>query len=220
KRVVVYDLATLDIMHALDIPVTGVARAQYPAYLSKYADAKYQTAGSLFEPDYAALSRIQPDLIIVGGRSSARYDVLSKIAPTLDFSLDGNQLLEDMNRNVQTLANLYGKQAAGKQLMDEVHQEIEKLKAVAAQADPALLVLAINTNISGQTPGSRFGLFHDVFGIKSVLANDPSRPRGIPLKMEDISRLNPQWLFVIDRNAGTGTTTTKDGKPVIPSTTL
>lgn len=220
KRVVVYDLAALDIMHALDLPVAGVASAQYPEYLTGYADAKYQVAGSLFEPDFGALSRIQPDLIIVGGRSSTKYDILSKIAPTLDLSLNGKQLLSDMDRNIQTLSSLYGKQAAGKQLMDKVRAEVDGLKAAAAQAEPGLLVLAINTNMSGQTPGSRFGLLYDVLGIQPALAADPAHPRGISLKMDDISRINPQWLYVIDRNAGTGTTTTKDGKPVISSPEL
>ena len=61
QRVVVYDLATLDTMQTLGIPVTGVPKAQFPAYLAGYGDAKYTVAGSLFEPDYDVLSKIKPD---------------------------------------------------------------------------------------------------------------------------------------------------------------
>src|SRR5690606_18932959 len=123
QRVVVYDLAALDAMHALQLPVAGVAKAQYPDYLAAYADAKYPAAGSLFMPDYEALSRIQPDLIVVAGRSAAKYDVLAKIAPTLDLSVDGKQLLAGMERNVTTLASLWGKQAEGRQLIERVRSE-------------------------------------------------------------------------------------------------
>ncbi len=220
QRVVVYDLAALDVMQALQLPVAGVAKAQYPDYLAAYADAKYQDAGTLFIPDYEALSRIQPDLIVVAGRSAAKYEVLSKIAPTLDLSVDGKDLLAGMERNVTTLSSLWGKQAQGRELMARVRGEVDSLKAVAAQAEPGLLVLAVNRNMSAQPPGARFGLLHDVLGIKPLLAADPSKPRGVPMKMEDIARLDPAWIYVIDRNAATGTQADKDGKPVTPSRQL
>lgn len=220
QRVVVYDLAALDVMQALQLPVAGVAKAAYPDYLQAYADAKYQVAGSLFIPDYAALSRIQPDLIVVAGRSAGKFDVLSRIAPTLDLSVNGKTLLADMDRNVTTLASLYGKQAQGQQLMAKVRAEVDSLKAQAAQAQPGLLVLAVHTHMSAQPPGARFGLLHDVLGIPAAMAADPTKPRGVPVKMDDIAQLNPAWIYVIDRNAGTGSTTTKDGQPVMPSKQL
>ena len=199
QRVVVYDLASLDTMQALKLPVAGVPKAHFPAYLAGYADARYQVAGSLFEPDYEALSRI---------------------APTLDLSTSGQDLLGDMQRNVTALASLWGKQAQGAQLMQQVRSDVQATRAAAAKAAPGLLVLAVNRNMSGQTPGSRFGLLHDVLGVKPALPADPAQARGIALKMEDIARIDPEWLFVIDRNAGTGSTRDKDGKPVVPSREL
>lgn len=220
QRVVVYDLAALDAMQALQLPVTGVPKVAYPQYLSGYTDKRYQVAGTLFEPDYEALSRIQPDLIIIAGRSAAKYDTLSKLAPVLDLSVRGDALLADMERNVHTLATLWGKQEAGRQLMEKVRNEVAATRAVAEKSAPALLVLAVNNFMGGQTPGARFGLLHDVLGVPAALPADPSKPRGVPLKMEDIARIDPQWIFVIDRNAATGTSTTKDGAPVIPATEL
>lgn len=98
QRVVVYDLASLDTMQALKLPVAGVPKAHFPAYLAGYADARYQVAGSLFEPDYEALSRIRPDLIVVAGRSASKYETLSRIAPTLDLGTSGQDLLGDMQQ--------------------------------------------------------------------------------------------------------------------------
>lgn len=125
-----------------------------------------------------------------------------------------------MQRNVTALASLWGKQVQGAQLMQQVRSDVDATRAAAAKAAPGLLVLAVNRNMSGQTPGSRFGLLHDVLGIKPALPADPAQARGIALKMEDIARIDPEWLFVIDRNAGTGSTKDKDGKPVVPSREL
>jgi iron complex transport system substrate-binding protein len=197
-----------------------VPKVHFPAYLAGYADARYQVAGSLFEPDYEALSRIRPDLIVVAGRSASKYETLSRIAPTLDLSTSGKDLLGDMQRNVTALASLWGKQAQGAQLMQQVRSDVQATRAAAAKAAPGLLVLAVNKNMSAQTPGSRFGLLHDVLGIKPALPADPAQARGIALKMDDIARIDPEWLFVIDRNAGTGSTRDKDGKPVVPSREL
>ncbi len=216
RRVVAYDLASLDILQSLQLNVAGVPRAALPEYLHRYADAsKYTTAGSLFEPDFDALSSIQPDLILVGGRSAAKQETLSRIAPTLDMSTRSTHLLEDMQRNVQTIATLYGKQAQGEHLMQQVNTEITALKPITAKAGRGLLVLAINDKLSPQAPGSRFGLLHDVLGVQPALAADQVPARGQPFTMEDIARIDPDWLYVIDRNAATGSA--PGGAAMIPS---
>ncbi len=200
--------------------VDGVPGSNIPPSLEKYMAADYTKVGSLFEPDYEALSRIRPDLIVVAGRSAARYDTLSRIAPTLDLSVGARDMLGDMQRNVAALASLWGRQAEGERLMRQVRDEVEAFRAQAVQAGPGLLVLAIDTHLSAQPPGARFGLLHDVLGVPPALPPDPARPRGVPLRMEEIAKIDPQWLYVIDRNAGTGTAVTKEGKPVTPSKTL
>ncbi|WP_423935159.1 siderophore ABC transporter substrate-binding protein [Comamonas sp. 23] len=220
KRVVVYDLASLDTMQALNLPVTALAKANFPSYMQAYADARYLPAGTLFEPDFDALSHIRPDLIVVAGRSAGKYEILSKIAPTLDLSVNNQQLLADMQRNVTTLASLWGKEAQGEQLMQRVRAEVDSTRALAQQQAPGLLVLAISTMLNAQPPGARFGLLHDVLSVQPALPADASKPRGVPMKLEEIRQLNPAWLYVIDRNAGTGSTTGRDGKPVVASTEL
>ncbi|WP_240939307.1 siderophore ABC transporter substrate-binding protein [Diaphorobacter sp. HDW4A] len=205
RRVVAYDLASLDILQSLQLPVAGVPRAAFPQYLQGFGDqTRYPVAGSLFEPDFDALSRIRPDLILVGGRSAARSETLARIAPTLDMSTRGTHLLEDMGRNVQTLAALYEKQAHGEQLMKQVLGDTAALKPITAKAGRGLLVLAINDKLSPQAPGTRFGLLYDVLGVQPALAADKVPARGQPFTMEDIARIDPDWLYVIDRNAATG----------------
>lgn len=216
KRVVVYDLATLDAMQALGIPVTGVPKAQFPAYMAGYADNKYTVAGSLFAPDYEVLSQIQPDLIIVGGRSAGKYDILSKIAPTIDLSVDRSRMLTDIERNVMQLSALYGKQAQGQALVAKMQQEVGALRQLAGQAAPGLLVMAVNEKLMPMASGARFGFLFDVFGAKSAVTAKDLPVRGGPAYTFDhLAKLNPAWIYVIDRNTGTGSAA--GGGAIIPS---
>ena len=217
QRPVVYDLATLDTMQALGIPVAGVPKAQFPAYMAGYGDAKYTVAGTLFQPDYEALSNIQPDLIIVGGRSAAKQDVLSKIAPTLDFSVKPATMLQDIERNITQIADMYGKQEQGKALVARIKSEVAELNQLAAKAQPGVLLMAINERIMPQAPGARFGFLFDVFGAKSQLTAKDIPARGGPaFTFDDLAKLQPEWIYVIDRNTGVGVAA--GGGEIIPST--
>lgn len=217
ERPVVYDLATLDTMQALGIPVAGVPKAQFPAYMAGYGDAKYTVAGTLFQPDYEALSNIQPDLIIVGGRSAAKQDVLSKIAPTLDFSVKPATMLQDIERNITQIADMYGKQEQGKALVARIKSEVAELNQLAAKAQPGVLLMAINERIMPQAPGARFGFLFDVLGAKSQLTAKDIPARGGPaFTFDDLAKLQPEWIYVIDRNTGVGAAA--GGGEIIPST--
>lgn len=217
ERPVVYDLATLDTMQALGIPVAGVPKAQFPAYMAGYGDAKYTVAGTLFQPDYEALSQIKPDLIIVGGRSAAKQDVLSKIAPTLDFSVKPATMLQDIERNITQIADMYGKQEQGKALVAKIKSEVAELNQLAAKAQPGVLLMAINERIMPQAPGARFGFLFDVFGAKSQLTAKDIPARGGPaFTFDDLAKLQPEWIYVIDRNTGVGAAA--GGGEIIPST--
>lgn len=216
KRVVVYDLGSLDTMQTLGIPVTGVPKAQFPAYMAGYADAKYTVAGSLFVPDYEVLSQIKPDLIIVGGRSAAKFDILSKIAPTVDFSVNSKQMLQDIDRNVTQLAKLYGKQAQGQALVGKINQEVTELRALSGKAAPGLLLMAVNERVMPNAPGARFGFLFDVLGAKSAITAKDVPPRGTAYTFDDVVKLNPEWIYVIDRNTATGSAA--GGGDIIPST--
>lgn len=215
QRVVVYDLATLDTMQALGMAVRGVPQAQLPPYLAGYADARYTVAGSLFEPDYAALSQIRPDLIIVGGRSAAKYEALGKIAPTLDFSVRGDHLLQDMARNITQLAQLSGQPAQGQALLARLEREVGVVRHLAAQAEPGLLLMAVNERILPNAPGSRFGFLFDVLGARSALRAQDLPARGTVYDFDAVARLDPAWIYVIDRNAATGSA--PGGGVLIPS---
>src|SRR5690606_33632697 len=54
KKLVVFDLASLDNLDALGVPVAGVPSGVKPAWLQQYNDDKVTKVGTLFEPNHAA----------------------------------------------------------------------------------------------------------------------------------------------------------------------
>ncbi|WP_312519103.1 siderophore ABC transporter substrate-binding protein [Massilia sp.] len=207
KKVVVLDATTLDNLSALDVNVAGVPTMSttakpLPRHLARYNAA--QKVGTLFEPDYEKIFGLKPDLIIVGGRSQAKYAELAKIAPTLDMTVDRTKLLDSAKANVTTLGNLFGKQARAKELTGKLDASIANLKSQAANAGTGLIVLTTGGKMSAYGPGSRFGILHDSFGIKPAVGKLDTSNHGQAISFEFIQKTNPDWLFVIDRDAAIG----------------
>ncbi|CAM5771979.1 siderophore ABC transporter substrate-binding protein [Bosea minatitlanensis] len=203
-RVATFDLTALDTLDALGVPVAGVPDFTMPSYLAGYADKRYARIGSLFEPDYEALSALGPDLIIVGGRSRAKYAELSRIAPTLDLTGDAAQPYASDLVNIATLGQLFGKDREAAALVARIQASVAALRQKAMQAGKGLFLLVTGGRISAYGPGSRFGMIHDVFGVAPAMTNIKPGVHGQPISYELIRKANPDWLFVLDRDAAIG----------------
>ncbi|PVE26467.1 iron ABC transporter substrate-binding protein [Microvirga sp. KLBC 81] len=204
KKVLAFDLASLDTLNALGIEVSGVPTARFPEYLAKYGADKYEKVGTLFEPNYEAVNAAEPDLIIVGGRSSAKYGDLAKIAPTIDMTVDPKDYVGSVKRNVQLLAKIFDKQAEADSQLARLEQSVAALQQDASKAGKGLLILTTGGKMSAYGPGSRFGLLHTEFGIVPAVEGLATTNHGQAVNAEFILKTDPDWLFVIDRDAATG----------------
>ncbi|GHC64072.1 siderophore ABC transporter substrate-binding protein [Limoniibacter endophyticus] len=203
-KVLTFDLATLDTLDALGVEVAGVPGGAKPDYLAKYEDKKYEKIGTFFEPDYEAVNAAEPDLIVVAGRSSAKYDDLAKIAPTIDLTVDAKNYLASSVANVQKLGEIFGKQAEAKELVEKLEKTTADLKASAANAGTALVILTTGGKMSAYGEGSRFGVAYSDYGFKPAAKTDEKANHGQAISNEFILETNPDWLLVIDRDAAIG----------------
>lgn len=96
QKIAVFDLPTLDIVNALGksdlvvaVPKSADGPANFPAHLMGFAEDRHAPAGTLFEPDAAALKALAPDLIVVGGRSAAQFEQMAAIALARTHELGG-----------------------------------------------------------------------------------------------------------------------------------
>lgn len=205
KKVVVFDLAALDIMNALGVKAAAVPTVvHFPKYLSEYASNSVPKVGSLFEPDYEKVFGLNPDLIIVGGRSQPKFADLAKIAPTIDLTVDSKNLLGSVERNTHILATIFKKEDQAKALLTKLTTSIDALKAKAPSAGNAMVLLTTGGRISAFGPGSRFGAIHDTFGIPAADKNLQTSNHGQAVSFELIYKMNPDWIYVVDRDAAIG----------------
>lgn len=204
QKVLVFDLASIDTLDALGVEITGVPGSNVPDYLAKYRDDAYAKIGTLFEPDYEAVYAAQPDLIIVGGRSAPRFAELSRIAPTIDLSIAPDAFLEGAKRNTALLGEIFGKQDEAKTKLDELDAAIATLREKSANAGNALIIMTNGGRVTAYGIGSRFGWIHQDLGIKPAVEDVAAATHGDAVSFEFLLEVNPDWLFVIDRDAAIG----------------
>lgn len=210
KTVAVFDMTMLDNMHSLGIKANGVPSGPRPDYLNFYADEKTPVIGTLFEPDFESLAALAPDLIIVGGRSAAKYKDLSKIAPTIDMTVDLNDYFESALRQATTLGQIFGIEDVAAQRIQTVRDHLKVLHEKANASGTALMVLTVGNKMSAYGPGSRFGILHTVFGLKAAAPDLTVSTHGQSISPEFIVKTDPDWLFVIDRDTAIGTGKSSD----------
>ena len=204
QRLVVFDLSSLDTLDALGVKPLGVAGKIFPKHLEKYAGDEYVKVGTLFEPDYEALNAAKPDLIIVGGRSSAKYEELAKLAPTIDLSVTDNDYIGSSRKNAETIAKIFGKSELVQERLAKLTSSVESLAAQSKDAGKALVILTTGGKMSAYGPGSRFGTLHTDFGFVPAVEKLNTSRHGEPISFEFIAKTNPDWLFVVDRDAAIG----------------
>lgn len=205
EKVVVFDFATLDNLDRLGVKVIGVPGSiAYPEYLKKYDGADYEKVGTLFEPDYEAVNAAEPDLIIVGGRSAAKYGELAKIAPTIDLTVPAKEFISGSEANIEKLGQIFGKEAEAKAEVEKLNSELAALNEKTKGKGKGLMILTSGGKISAYGPGSRFGVLHDSFGIEPAAPDLSVGNHGQPVSSEFILETNPDWLFVLDRDAAIG----------------
>jgi len=203
-KVVVFDLASLDTLSALGVDVAGVPGGNKPPYLKQYEDERYAKVGTVFEPDFEAVAALEPDLIIVGGRSGAKKAELSKLATTINLSVNGNSYFADAKNNILTLGKIFAKTEQAESIVSRLDQAAAELRSKTATAGTGLLVLTTGGKMSTFGAGSRFGILFGDYGVRPADDNVKVGLHGQPATFEYILEKNPDWLYVIDRDAAIG----------------
>lgn len=205
KTVLVYDFGALDIVRSLGGDVAGVAQQAMPPSLKAYADtSKYANVGTLFEPDYEKVKALKPDLIIAGNRSLPKVDELKKFAPVLDVTIDNQNQMAHVYRNIRAIAAIYGVPDKGEQEIKEIDAAIADVKAKAAQKGGALFLMTNGGKLSVYGPGSRFDMLYSVFGVNPIKDKIEVSKHGQAVSFEYLLKTNPDYLLVLDRDAAIG----------------
>lgn len=206
KKVVVFDYGSLDTIDALGVgdAVAALPRQGVPSYLSQYDTDDYINAGGLKEPDFEAINEVQPDLIIISSRQADSYDQFAEIAPTIYMAVDTKDYMNSFEKNVNTLAQIFDKEDVAKEKLEAIETSIEEVKGKTTDDKKGLIVLSNAGELSAYGVGSRFGIIHDVLGVVPVDEGIKVSTHGDTITSEYILEKNPDYLFVVDRDAVVG----------------
>ncbi|PSJ62634.1 siderophore ABC transporter substrate-binding protein [Kumtagia ephedrae] len=202
--VAVYDIAAIDTLLALGVVPAGIPDKLYLPELAPLAE-KAEVVGTLFEPDLEALNALEPDLVIVGGRSSTKVKATAQVAPTIDMTVTGDDLLAEAKARVAAYGAVFGKTEEAEAAAAELDAAIDAVRQAAKGKGRALIVMTNGPKVTAYGPGSRFGWVHKTLGVEPAVEDVEAASHGEAVSFEFIAKANPDWLLVLDRAAAIGT---------------
>jgi iron complex transport system substrate-binding protein len=232
RRVAILDMSVLDMLDAwgLGERVLGMPKDSRVGYLMKYIDNPAITnLGNLKEVDMEALNSLEPDVIFIGGRLSAEYDNLSEIAPVVLMTIDNAAgYMNGFKANAAKVASIFGKETEAEELTSGFDARIAALKS-AASGKTAIVGMVTSSSFNALPDGSRCSLIGNEAGFTNLTkpgasARERSRnpsagqapnPHGDAASFELLVEQNPDYIFVLDRDAAIGTAGSKVAREVM-----
>lgn len=205
KSVAVFDFGILDTLQKLGVEsITGVPQdvTSRPGYLDEYAKDEYANIGGLKEANFEKLYELKPEIIFISGRLASSYDELSKIAPVVYMAPDNNDYIGSLKNNVERLAQIFGKEEAAKEAVSMIQDKAAKVEEIVSkEGSNALITMVSKGEVSVYGEVSRFGMIHNALGFKAADTQIDDSTHGQTVTFEYLSKVNPDYLFVVDRNA-------------------
>ena len=204
KTIVAFDYGTIENLDLMGVEISGLPKKTLPENLSKYKDDKYTDVGGLKEPNFEIIHGLKPDLIIISGRQADMYEDFSKIAPTLYLTIDGSKYMEDFKANVKDLETIFGENKDLEEGLVKIEDKLNEIKKTAEAGKNALFIMTNDGSISAYGKGSRFALIHNEMNIPAADENIEVSGHGQKVAYEYIKKIDPDFLFVMDRAAIVG----------------
>lgn len=217
QRIAVLDMASLDILDRLGVGdrVVGSATTALD-YLQAYVtNEEIANLGTIKEADLEAVMASEPDVIFIGGRLSSSYDALSEIAPVIYLATDTEiGVVESVRQNATTIASLFGLEAEVDALMADFDARIA---ALAAFAEDQNAIVGLCTSGSFNVLGSdgRCSMISVEIGFDNLGDGDVTSTHGNESSFELIVELNPDYIFVLDRDAAIATEGAKLAQEIV-----
>lgn len=182
EKVVALDNRTFETLAAWDIELAAAPIGLLPAESPYAKDSDIADVGMHFEPNLEAIAGVDPDVVIVGQRFADYYEDIKKLVPNaavIDLYIDipedtgtpGEILVKGLTDTTLTLGKIFDKNEEAAQLVADLDNSIDGVKSAYNGEDTIMSVI-----VSGDHQGDE-------------------------VSVEAIAESNPDWLFVLDRDA-------------------
>lgn len=218
QRIAILDMASLDIIDSIGLGdrVVGSAGTTID-YLQKYVPGNsnnIKNLGTIKTADMVELAACEPDIIFIGGRLSASYDEMSKIAPVVYLGVDAQKgVVKSTGDNAKTIATIFGKEAEVDAKLADFDARINKIKTQFGGKNAVVgMYSGSNYNVLGND--GRCSIIGKELGFNNmgVSVGETTATHGNEASWETIVKLNPEYMFVMDRNTAISST---EGNPAV-----
>ena len=221
KNVVALDNRTFETLSDWGIELAAVPKGVMPGDSPYVADESVQDIGNHREPNLEIIAALDPELVIVGQRFASFYEDIKKIVPNaavIDLNFDvseatdtpGENLVNGLKNSTMALGQIFDKNEEAKQLVADFDKAIEDAKSAYNGTDTVMSVIVSGGDIGFSAPhsGRVWGPMYEIFGWISALEIDgtSSDHQGDDISVEAIAQSNPDWVFVLDRDAAISST--------------
>lgn len=221
QRVAILDLAALDIIDNLGVGdrVVGTATTTID-YLKSYSEnSEIKNLGNIKEADLEAVMACDPDVIFIGGRLSSSYDALSEIAPVVFLETNSEiGLVESVKEKATTIASIFGLESEVESKVSSFNERIEALTEIS-NGKTALIGMTTSGSFNLLGDDGRCSIIGNEVGFENLTKTSSSSGRGNSgsekessssahgneSSFETIVQMNPDYIFVMDRDSAIGT---------------
>jgi len=180
-------------------------------YLTDYnpddSSGAIMNLGTVKTADLEKVAACEPDIIFIGGRLSSVYADLEAIAPVVHLAVDYEKgIVESTRYNALTIASIFGKEAQVDTMFTNFQPRIDALNAVLNGHD-ILLAMYNNNAMSIMDTKSQLNILAAELGgnnLGETVGEVDKATHGEDASWETITRLNPEYIFVLDRSTATG----------------
>ena len=214
QRIAILDMPALDIVDTLGIGERIVGSAKVTIeYLTDYnpddSNGAIMNLGTVKTADLEKVAACEPDLIFIGGRLASVYEDLNAIAPVVYLAVDYEKgIVESTKYNAQTIASIFGKEAEVEEMFTDFLPRIDALNNVLK--DKNVLLGMYNSNALGlMGTESQLNIISKELGANNLSASVgevEKATHGEEASWETVIKLNPEYMFILDRSAATGST--------------
>lgn len=216
KNVVALDNRTFETLADWKIELAAVPKDVMPADSPYVSDESVQNIGNHREPNLEIIAAANPELVIVGQRFADYYEEIKKLVPNavvIDLNVDvseeaatpGENLVNGLKNSTIALGQIFDKNEEAKQVVADFDKVIENAKSAYNGKDKVMSVIVGGGDIGFSAPhsGRVWGPMYEIFGWAPALevADSTSDHKGDEVSVEAIAQSNPDWLFVLDRDA-------------------
>lgn len=216
KNVVALDNRTFETLSDWGIELAAAPKPVMPADSPYVSDEAVLDIGNHREPNLEILASVEPELVIIGQRFASYYEDIKAVVPNaavIDLNFDvskeaekpGDNLVNGLKDSTMALGKIFDKNEEAEKLIADFDKAIETTKASYNGTDTVMSVVVSGGNIGFSAPktGRVWGPMYEIFGwVPSLEIKEASSDhQGDEISVEAIAQSNPDWIFVLDRDA-------------------